>query len=177
MKSRFFISSILALALGFASLSADEFINGDALIGQKAPDLQARDWQRTEGHSWTMANLRGKYAVIGFTAIECCSVTSRINALKEIYNKYHGKGIQFITLYPEGGSAAKLDETFDIPWITAVDKKDTTRQSLMQRLPQGGFVTGAPRFYVVDPQGKIVKAYIDVSELEAVLEKVALDTK
>jgi len=120
------------------------------LIGKAAPSIKAKD---TEGKEIALADYKGKLTLVDFWATWCGPCVAELPNVKEVYDKYHGKGFDIlgISLDEDAQTVKKFVESKDIKWrqiVNGRDEQDITR-------PYG--VMAIPSTFLVGPDGKIVQ--------------------
>lgn len=80
--------------------------------GVKAPEIVAKTMA---GRSLTLSSMRGKYVLIDFWASWCIPCREAIPHLKKLYNQYHSKGFEIITI--------SIDQKKN-EWKKAVDEEE-----------------------------------------------------
>ncbi len=119
-------------------------------IGGTAPDIRLAD---TSGQRIALYSLRGKYVLLDFWASWCGPCREEIPNLKEIYAAYHDKGLEIysVSLDDKQEAWTKAIHELELPWLHVSSLKgwDCPVAKLYN-------VTGIPRMYLLDPQGKII---------------------
>jgi len=144
--------------------------------GQDAPDftLEIIDENGLTGETFSFKSLVGKPIFMDFAFEWCPHCNNMAPTIKKLYENYHSKGIEFVTVL--GGSGTDTAKTADfikrheIIW-TAVFDADMKVFTLYG-------VRGTPTYFIIDDQGKVVKKLIGeqpydrlAALLDAVLRK------
>jgi thiol-disulfide isomerase/thioredoxin len=110
-----------------------------------------------DGSSVSMKGLRGKVVVVDFWATWCGPCVAEMPKMKELYAKYHDKGVEFIGIsldQPEekGGLDAlkKFVKEHDIKWPQYYQGKFWSGE-----FSSSWGINSIPRVFVVDADGKL----------------------
>lgn len=128
-------------------------------IGGTAPDITLAT---PEGTELSMSSLRGHYVLLDFWASWCGPCLREVPNVKAIYEKYHDKGFEIF--------GVSLDETAG-PWKAAIKKNDMNWHHVSSLkgwecpVAKQYNVTGIPRMYIIDPEGKIIAQDLRGEEL------------
>ena len=119
-------------------------------IGGMAPNFELTT---PDGKKLSLYDLRGHIVLLDFWASWCAPCLAEVPNLKAIYEKYHGKGLNIL--------GVSLDEK-EAAWKSAIERKGLTWQHVSSLkgwkcpVAQQFKVTGIPRMYIIDAQGKII---------------------
>ncbi|WP_208458793.1 TlpA disulfide reductase family protein [Kaistella flava (ex Peng et al. 2021)] len=106
---------------------------------------------------------KNKYTILEFWASWCGPCRGEIPNLKKAYAKYHGKGLEILSVSLDSKNAA---------WIKALDDEKTVWPNINI---EGEFqnpqvvnygITGIPASYLIDQNGKIVASNYDLREFD-----------
>ena len=136
--------------------------------GAEAPDFTLND---PEGNPVTLSSLRGQYVIVDFWASWCKPCRAGMPAMKELYAKYHDKGLEIIGVSDDNDhdkwrQAIEQDQT---PWIHVVD--EFPEENKPARVGSEWGVHYIPSYFLLDKEGKIV-GKMDHEELEAKLAEL-----
>ncbi len=135
-------------------------------IGGTAPDIKLLTPEDTE---LSLYSLRGNYVLLDFWASWCGPCLREAPNVKAIYEKYHSKGFQVF--------GVSLDEDKDA-WKAAIKKHglDWYHVSSLKgwECPAAKMfnVTGIPRMYILDPDGKIIAMDLRGEELATFVDNL-----
>ncbi len=107
------------------------------------------------GHNVSLSSLKGKYVYIDVWATWCGPCRVQIPYLKELEEKYENKNIEFI------GLSIDTQENKG-KWETMVAERNLKGIQLLadkdwqSKFIQEYYITGIPRFILIDPKGNIV---------------------
>lgn len=119
-------------------------------VGGMAPNFKLTT---PEGKELSLYDLRGHIVLLDFWASWCGPCLAEVPNLKAIYEKYHAKGLEIL--------GVSLDEK-EVAWKGAIERKGLTWRHVSSlkgwKCPVAGRfkVTGIPRMYIIDAQGKII---------------------
>ncbi len=136
--------------------------------GALAPDFTLND---PEGKPVTLSSLRGQYVIVDFWASWCKPCRAGMPAMKELYKKYHPKGLEIIgvsddTDHNAWKNAIAQDQT---PWIHVVDEFPVENRPARVGLLYG--VHYIPSYFLLDKEGKVI-GKMEHEELEAKLAEL-----
>lgn len=133
-------------------------------IGGIAPEI---DLLSPDSTGVKLSSLRGKYVLLDFWASWCGPCLAEMPNVKEIYKEYHDRGLEIY--------GVSLDEKSDL-WQNAIKSNDlswvhvSSLQGWKCPVAQRYGVTGIPRMYLLDKEGRIIA--MDLRG-EALKEKIA----
>ncbi len=139
---------------------------GKVIVGGEAPDIKLNT---PEGEELSLYSLRGNYVLLDFWASWCGPCLREAPNVKAIYDKYHDKGFQVY--------GVSLDDDKEA-WKAAIEKHnlDWLHVSSLQGwdcpVAKQYNVTGVPRMYIIDPQGKIIAMDLRGEKLAKFVEEL-----
>ena len=119
-------------------------------VGGMAPNFKLTT---PEGKELSLYDLRGHIVLLDFWASWCGPCLAEVPNLKAIYEKYHSKGLEIL--------GVSLDEK-EAAWKGAIERKGLSWKHVSSLkgwkcpIAQRFKVTGIPRMYIIDAQGKII---------------------
>lgn len=119
-------------------------------VGGMAPNFKL---MTPEGKEFSLYDLRGRIVLLDFWASWCGPCLAEVPNLKAIYEKYHDKGLEIL--------GVSLDEK-EAAWKGAIERKGLTWKHVSSLkgwkcpVAKRFKVTGIPRMYIIDAQGKII---------------------
>lgn len=136
--------------------------------GAQAPDFTLND---PDGKPVTLSSLRGQYVIVDFWASWCKPCRAGMPAMKELYKKYHPKGLEIIGVSDDSDHAAwkKAIEQDQTPWIHVVDEFPIENKPARVGLLYG--VHYIPSYFLLDKEGKVI-GKMEHEELEAKLAEL-----
>jgi len=131
-----------------------ELLKTKKLNGSLSPSFE---YDNYKGGKTKLEDFRGKYVYIDVWATWCAPCRAEIPFLKKLEEKYHQKNIVFVSL--------SIDQVKDIEkWKTLIKDKELGGVQVLadndwnSQFVKDYNISGIPRFILVDPNGKIVKA-------------------
>ncbi len=134
--------------------------------GSVAPDFILPDMN---GKKVRLSDLRGKYVIIDFWASWCGPCCKEIPTVKSIYEKYNSKGLEILGLSLDHNKDKWLGaiEKYNMPWIQVSDLKGWECE--VAKLYN---VTGIPRVFLLDKEGKIISSKLRGEELSNKMDEL-----
>ena len=122
--------------------------------GTLAPSF---DYENHKGGKTKLEDLRGKYVYIDVWATWCGPCRAEIPHLKKVEEKYHGKNIEFVSI------SVDVDKDHEKWQKFVTDKALGGIQLFADKNWNSDFIkafgiNSIPRFLLIDPTGKVVKA-------------------
>lgn len=122
-------------------------------------DTPALTFRRADGTTGSLADLRGKAAVIHFWASWCGPCKHQVPAVRRLHERFAGRGLVTLGLSVDEDAAEwqAAAKKLDVPW------------------PQGRIgaadagVSGVPVYWLLDADGKLVAKVTDPDELAKAL--------
>lgn len=149
-----------------------EATNRMGAIGTDAatPDFTLFD---TEGNTFTLSSLRGKWVVLDFWATWCGPCIASMPHLKEYYQKYAGK-FEVVGVVNDSEEAAweKMVKDMELPWINVINPKGVAEEKDLTNVYD---IKGFPTYIILNKEGKIHKEYLGAQpdfykELDTILK-------
>jgi len=149
-----------------ASRLADEVVALKATMpGVVAPDFTLKD---RDGNDVTLSSLRGQYVIVDFWASWCGPCRAGMPGMKELYAKYHEKGLEILGVSDDSKYeqwVKALDED-QLPWVNVIDEFPIkNRPSRVGTLYAVHYI---PAYFLLDKDGTMI-GQMDHDELAAAL--------
>lgn len=134
--------------------------------GEVAPDFTL---QTPEGTDLSLSSLRGKCVLVDFWASWCGPCIKELPNLKQVYEKYHEKGFEIISISLDDKKTnwTKAIEKHQIPWLHV-----SSLEGWKCPVAKLYHVTGVPAMYLLDAEGRIVSDDARGEALEMEVEKL-----
>ena len=145
----------------------------------KPIDLAAKT---SEGKDFSTKDYAGKVVLIDFWATWCGPCKAELPRVKEMYTKYHDKGLEIVGIScdGDGDALATFTKENDMPWVQLWDKaKQDGKQTAWHALALEWNVRGIPQMFLIDRHGvlRTVEARANMETLiPQLLDEKATDT-
>ena len=159
--------------------------NVSAQESQKPAENSAKEFTFTDfnGKPRKFSEFRGKYVLLDFWATWCKPCLADIPKLKELYAKHKANGFEIIGMDAEtiGDEEGETDAEFaketairakSIVTTRGVTWTNATSATAVPVARKTFDVKALPAKILIDPDGKIVKQFKDIAELDETLTKV-----
>ncbi len=157
------------LMMSCTSGGDDDTVSSSMLeTGTKAPDFLIVTTDQPDG--FLLSSLQGQYVFIEFWASWCPDCQSVTDDVVALYNTYASDNLVFL-----GVSFDRTEEA----WQTYISEQG---MNWLQHWEEDGMsasevsiaynIKWIPTFYLIDPQGKIVKGSIEISDMEDTLKEM-----
>jgi peroxiredoxin len=121
-------------------------------------DIALRD---NKGKMRRLTDLKGQVVLLDFHVFAANESPARILLLRELYNKYHGQGLEIYQVSIDPDEHFWKQQTAALPWISVRDADGLQSQLLMlyniQELPE---------FFLIDRQNNLVKRSGQMKDVE-----------
>jgi len=137
-------------------------------IGMKAPDFSAPN---PEGKQITLSEIKGKVTIVDFWASWCKPCRIENPNLVKLYDKYHSKGLEIISVSLERGNQKAF-------WIEAIKKDQLNWYNVsnlkfwQDPIAQAYSVNSIPATFILDENGTVVAERLRGAELEATIKNL-----
>ena len=116
------------------------------------------------GHQRTLTELKGQVVLLDFHSFKIDQSPQRILMLRDIYNKYHARGLEIYQVSLDQDEHFWRQMTMQLPWISV---RDDSGQSAIK------YNVGAiPEFFIIDRQNQLQKRSSQISDLEQEIQKL-----
>jgi len=137
-------------------------------IGMKAPDFTAPNPQ---GEQITLSKINGKVIIVDFWASWCKPCRIENPNLVKLYDTYHSKGLEIISVSLERGDQKAF-------WIEAIKKDQLSWYNVsnlkfwQDPIAQAYSVNSIPATFILDENGTVIAERLRGSELEAKIKSL-----
>ena len=111
------------------------------------------------GRIRTLTELKGQVVLLDFHAFSMDESAARILQLRELYNKYHGQGLQIYQVSVDPDEHMWKQATQSLPWICVYDPEGRSAMSYNVR--------ALPEFFLIDRSNTLYKRSSQMNDVEA----------
>ncbi len=114
------------------------------------------------GQKIALNDLRGKPVIVTFWATDCSSCIEEIPALINLYNRYHGSGLEIIAVamhYDPPNHVIEMTKDRQLPYNVALDMTSEIAEAF-------GGIMFTPSTFLLAPDGSVVKKQIGLFDQE-----------
>lgn len=153
----------------FESLAKSRIMLAAVQVGQVAPDFTLL---KRDSSKFTLSSTRGKYMMIDFWASWCHPCRQAIPHWKEVYQKYHDKGFDILSVSDDSKwkDWIKAMDEEKMPW-TQVDDS-FSRKNMPADVGSLYMTTFIPFYVLLDKEGKILVYSGDEAKIDAKLKEI-----
>jgi thiol-disulfide isomerase/thioredoxin len=151
-------SCVTMVAQDLDSLYARDLLT----VGTVAPDLTD-----VEGQTVSLEKYRGQYVVLDFWASWCPDCRKDMPQMKELYTQYSGNRVLFLGISFDTTREA-LDNYLEkeaIAWPQVTELKKMKESKMAQVY----HIKWIPSIYLLDPNGKVLLATVEIEKLKHLL--------
>ncbi len=162
------IISVLALVFSACvkGVSEDDYSSGLLEAGTLAPNFMIYPYGSSD--SFDLNSLQGQYVVMELWASWCGDCKNAVDDMKSLYNTYASDSIVFLGYSVDTDQEAwsEFIEEKELTWIQTCDFVGWPESEVAQAYN----LKWIPTFYLLDKQGFVKLATIDIAELEQELK-------
>ena len=118
-----------------------------------------------KGHVRHLTDLKGQVVLLNFHVFDSEGSMEFIMALRELYNKYHARGLEIYQVSLDPNEHFWKTQTAALPWISVHDGGNASQAYLAP-------VATTPVFYLIDRQNNIVRSPAQIKDIEAEIERL-----
>ena len=134
-------------------------VNTSGIIEIALPD--------NKGKVRKLTSLKGKVVLLDFHVFASEGSTARIMKLREIYNKYHARGLEIYQVSLDPDEHFWKESVAALPWICVHDDAGTSSSYAAQYNVQT-----VPTFFLIDRQNVLQKRDAQISDLDAAINSM-----
>ncbi len=118
-----------------------------------------------QGHTRRLTDLTGKVVLLDFHVFGSEGSTKRIMQMREIYNKYHARGLEIYQVSLDPDEHFWKTQTAALPWISVRDPQGLQSKNLALYN-----VSSLPTFFLIDRTNTLQKRDAQIKDLDAELQ-------
>lgn len=115
-----------------------------------------------KGNRRSLTDLKGKVVLLDFHVFGARESTKRIMQMREIYNKYHSRGLEIYQVSLDPDEHFWKTQTAALPWISVRDPQGLQSQNLASYN-----VTSIPTFFLIDRNNEVKKRDAQITDIDA----------
>ena len=119
-----------------------------------------------DGINRSLSQYKGNVIVLDFASIMMDRYKGYLFEMKELYNAYHSRGVEFYEVYPDPNRLVWEDQVRALPWTTVC-----TDKGLYDPVFGTYNIQALPTFFLYSKQGEIVGRFMDFESLKKALDK------
>ena len=119
------------------------------------------------GEERTLSDLRGQVVLLDFMAFTMDGSTERILLLRELYGKYHDRGLEIYQVSLDPSQHLWKQRCEALPWVS-VYCEDGLESDMLQLYN----VSHLPCFFLIDRNCDLQARWEDITDLEQAIEKL-----
>ena len=113
-----------------------------------------------------LSSLEGKLVLIDFASYEVKESIDYIFSLRDIYAKYHSRGLEIYQISLDQNKALWLQAVQSIPWICVRDENGAETKYVSSYN-----VSSLPTLFILNKKGELIGRYSKLPEVQKVIEK------
>lgn len=118
-----------------------------------------------KGQARRLTDLKGKVVMLDFHVFGADGSTKRIMQMRDIYNKYHGRGLEIYQISLDPDEHFWKTQTAALPWISVHDPQGIQSNNLVLYN-----VRSIPTFFLIDKTNTLRKRDAQVKDLDAEIQ-------
>lgn len=118
-----------------------------------------------KGQARRLTDLKGKVVMLDFHLFGAEGSTKRIMQMRDIYNKYHGRGLEIYQISLDPDEHFWKTQTAALPWISVRDPQGIQSNNLVLYN-----VRSIPTFFLIDKTNTLRKRDAQVKDLDAEIQ-------
>ena len=140
-------------------------VDESKVIDSGVIDINLRN---NKGQMVSLTSMKGKVVMLDFHLFNTGDEsTKRIMMLRELYNKYHARGFEIYQVSVDENEHFWKMQTANLPWVSVFDPDGEESQYLVKYNVQE-----LPTFFLIDRNNQLQKRDVQITDLEAEIEKM-----
>ena len=163
-------ATMLCIVTGMKAQDADSKYATELLPpGTEAPDFTIANSGTSDGTS--LSSLRGRYVVLDFWASWCPDCRKDIPSMRQLYERFSSDSIVFIGISFDKDASAwrKCVADSSMTWL----QHSELRPWKETQISQDYSIKWIPSIYLIDPDGRVMLATVEIGKLARALENIA----
>lgn len=117
-----------------------------------------------KGVTRRLTELKGKVVLLDFHIFATDDSSERILAMRELYNKYHDRGLEIFQVSLDEDAHFWKTQTAALPWVSVRDDRGASRPYLYQ-------IQAVPVSYIINRDNQVVMGPREITNLESDIAK------
>ena len=134
----------------------NQVIDADKIISLGVVELQLPD---NKGHIRKLSDLKGNVVLLDFHTFATKESAARILLLRELYNKYHERGLEIYQVGIDQDEHFWKQQVAALPWVSVFDPSGSSLSRYN--------VQALPEFFTIDRQNQLQKRSTQINDIEA----------
>ena len=134
-----------------------EWADGNSRMLKLKEQALEFSFQTVEGIPVDLRKMRGKVILIDFWATYCSSCLAYMPTIKEVYHKYHDKGLEVLSISINKNSEKEqvfaAEKKMNVSWPLAIIGGEKVQKDIWKRFA----FQGVPQLLLLDKNGKLIE--------------------
>lgn len=114
-----------------------------------------------------LTDLKGQVVLLDFHLFGSSESTERIMTMRDIYNKYHGRGLEIYQISLDPNEHLWKTKTAALPWISVRDTEGINSVNVLNYNVQE-----LPTYFLIDRNNTLYKRDVQISDLDAEIQSL-----
>lgn len=147
-----------------AAAKQNAAIDADKIVETNIIDIALND---NKGDERKLSDLKGKVVLLDFHVFATKESPARILTMRELYNKYHSRGLEIYQVAFDTDEHFWKVQTENLPWISVRDVNGPNSY-----LIRSYNLFALPEFFIIDRNNSLVCRSQQIDDLEKTIEKL-----
>ena len=141
-----------------------QVIEENKVVESGVIDIELTD---NKGQKRRLTDLKGQVVLLDFHVFAMDESPARILMLRELYNKYHDKGLEIYQISLDGDAHFWKQQTAALPWVSVRDEDGVYSPRLAIYNVQA-----VPDYFIIDRGNNLIKRAAQMNSLEEEIKKL-----
>jgi peroxiredoxin len=120
-----------------------------------------------KGQKRSLTDLKGQVVMLDFHLFATRESTERIMLLRDIYNRYHARGLEIYQVSVDPDEHFWKTQTAALPWVSVWDADGANSKNLVNYNVQS-----VPTYFLIDRSNSLYKRDVQIKDLDAEIQKL-----
>ena len=120
-----------------------------------------------KGQKRSLTDLKGLVVMLDFHLFATRESTERIMLLRDIYNRYHARGLEIYQVSVDPDEHFWKTQTAALPWVSVWDADGANSKNLVNYNVQS-----VPTYFLIDRSNSLYKRDVQIKDLDAEIQKL-----